>query len=1146
MDRAQNKAERLIQIENLLLAHPEGLTQAEIARRLKVDRSTINRYIPVLPKHIYIEDDGRWRLDRTADLINVRLNLHEALAVHLATRLLATRMDRQNPHAASALRKLGVAMQRWAARISHHVLESADVMDEAAQRNDPVYLQSLERLTLAWAEQRKVTIWHRSETTGKVHDYKFSPYFIEPYAVGQTTHVIGFSEPPGKMRTYKIERIERVDTNREAYEIPEDFDPRALLADAWGIWYTDGEPVDVTLKFHPRVAQRVRETRWHRSEQETELEDGSLLWTAKVAEPLEMLPWIRGWGPDGLRKALEKEVKRMAMVYGVDVIKPRDDLIAHRRERDGEEQLLVTHLVEASKLAGDFAAKVGLPEIGRIMGLLHDFGKASKEYQDYLRSAEGLINPDEDDYVDYKSKKGKIDHSTAGAQLIYQKLVNRGREGKFLGQFLALAIASHHSGLIDCLKPDGSNEFQRRIEKPNEDTHLTEALQKLQQIERQLDEILAQPLEKQFFDKIMSMKDSEKDATLPFKHGLLARLLLSCVLEADRLNTADFENPGNESIRNYGKYISWGVLIERLEAKFAEFARITDEMETESRTKEVNELRAQVAQACLDVAGKPKGIYQLTVPTGGGKTLASLRFALHHARAHGMDRVFYIVPYTTIIDQNADKVREILEKDGERDKVVLEHHSSLTPDKETRRHNLLAENWDAPIVFTTQVQFLEALFGSGTRDARRMHQLANSVIILDEVQTIPVRITQMFTTAARFLTHDCGATVVLCTATQPPFDKLENTYRKLNISPEQHIIPNEPELFQRLKRVEVYDERKPGGLTNTEIADLAEKALDDKRSVLVVVNTRASAQSLYQEIKYRQLGATTYHLSTNMCAAHRKDRLDEIRAKLEAKEPVVCISTQLIEAGVDIDFGAVIRALAGLDSIAQSAGRCNRHGMREDGGSVWVVNPQEESLDRLEDIRIGSEQAQRVLDDFRVTPNEFGEDRIGLKAIGDYYDFYYQTRKDHMAYPVSKNSAIGKDDNLFNLLSLNNDAVASYQRDHKTPPDILLRQSFKSAAGEFRVIDTLTRGVIIPYKEGIEVINDLCGAFAMEKQGKLLKRAQRYSVNLFDHQLKKLLQTGAIQEVQEGAEIYYLNEQYYSDEFGWSDKPVSDTTLHIE
>ena len=325
MSRAENKASRLLQIENLLLAHPEGLTQAEIARRTGVNRSTINRYLPDLPKHIYIDvlDGDKWKIDRTTDLINVRLNLHEALAVHLASRLLATRMDRQNPHAASSLRKLSIALQRWAPHISQHISQSADVMDDHSQRQDPVYLQALEKLTLAWAEQRKVRVWHRHEASGQIHEYIFSPYFIEPYAVGMATHVIGFREPPGALRTFKIERIERVEPLPDAYTIPSDFDPRELLASAWGIWYTENEPVEVVLRFHPRVAHRVLETRWHRSEQVEELPNGGLLWRARVAEPREMLPWIRGWGADvevmapwELRETMMGEAKGIAGVYG--------------------------------------------------------------------------------------------------------------------------------------------------------------------------------------------------------------------------------------------------------------------------------------------------------------------------------------------------------------------------------------------------------------------------------------------------------------------------------------------------------------------------------------------------------------------------------------------------------------------------------------------------------------------------------------------------------------------------------------------------------------------------------------------------------------------------------------------------------------
>lgn len=325
MNPSQTKANRLLQIEALLLAHPEGLTQADIARRLGVNRSTINRYIPELPGHIYIDDldGGKWKVDRQANLINVRFNLHEALAVHLASCLLATALDRQNPHAAAALRKLSVALERLAPLISAHMNQSADLIDENSQRQDANYLRSLEVLTAAWAEGRKVLVWHRKDHNEPARQYTFCPYDIEPSSVGRSTYAIGLREPPGAIRTFKIERIERVELLKDTYEIPAEFQPSQLLADAWGIWFTETEPVEVVLKFNQRVAQRLGETRWHRSEQVTKQADGSLLWRACIAEPQEMMPWIRGWGADvevlspvELREQLMAQVNLLAHVYG--------------------------------------------------------------------------------------------------------------------------------------------------------------------------------------------------------------------------------------------------------------------------------------------------------------------------------------------------------------------------------------------------------------------------------------------------------------------------------------------------------------------------------------------------------------------------------------------------------------------------------------------------------------------------------------------------------------------------------------------------------------------------------------------------------------------------------------------------------------
>ena len=299
-EKTIGKAERLLQIEMLLLDHPEGLTQAEIARRTGVNRSSISRSVDELTSQfpIHQEDDGRLVLDRDAYLSHVRLTLHEALAVHLATRLLAVWSDKHNPYAASALRKLGESLRRLAPLIAGHMKASADEMDSLLRRQDAGYLRVMETLTRAWSDGLKVRVWHEMDD-GSVHNYDFAPYFIEPYLWGHTSHVVGWREPPGKVRTLKLERIQRVELQKHAhYSIPADFDPRQYLANAWGIWTSEQPLQDVVLRFHPRVRTRVLETRWHPNEKVEELADGYLLWHAQVAEPREMLPWIRGWGAD--------------------------------------------------------------------------------------------------------------------------------------------------------------------------------------------------------------------------------------------------------------------------------------------------------------------------------------------------------------------------------------------------------------------------------------------------------------------------------------------------------------------------------------------------------------------------------------------------------------------------------------------------------------------------------------------------------------------------------------------------------------------------------------------------------------------------------------------------------------------------------
>ena len=812
------------------------------------------------------------------------------------------------------------------------------------------------------------------------------------------------------------------------------------------------------------------------------------------------------------------------------------DYIAHRREKDGEIQNLLDHLEEVSRKTGEFASKIGLKEQGELIGLLHDIGKASREFEQYIKSAVGLINPDEDDYVDAALKKGKVDHSTAGAQLIYRNLAGKNPEGLLVAQVLSLCIASHHSGLLDCISPDGVDAYSKRMAKIEEKTHINEVLGKISDEAKakittllQSKELLQNVVSR--FKALRTPLDSQE--TLFFKYGLMLRFLYSCLIDADRLNTADFEVPGAAKLRNHGNYADWPILINRLNEKLAAF-----------EPEGINTVRQKISQACYDFSDKPKGLYQLTVPTGGGKTFASLRFALHHADKRKMDRIIYVLPYTTIIDQNADEIRKVLEEKDKKGKylnrVVLEHHSNLMPDRETARQKVLSENWDAPVVLTTNVQVLEALFGSGTRGARRMHQLANAVIIFDEVQTLPVKCVQLFNTAVKFLVNNCGSTIILCTATQPLLDKIEPKSRALHITAEQQMVPNARQLFDDLKRVEVYDKTKPGGWSNDEIKELAGQRVIESGSVLVVVNTKTSAHKIYEQCTQIS-NVETYHLSTYMCPSHRMAVLDQVKACLHDKKPIICVSTQLIEAGVDISFGSVIRFLAGLDSIVQAAGRCNRHNEKYPAlGEVYIINPAEENIDAIEDIRIGKEKSERLLDEFKNNPEGFGNNILSPEAMEQYYQYYFYQRASEMNYPVTADSSVGRADNLFNLLSVNSLSVEEYKRIKNKNPAIPLRQAFMTAAKSFQAIESVARGIIVPYgEEGKNIINKLCSVQELEKQYKLIRQAQRYSVNVFPDLLKRL-QEQAVHEVQKGSGILYLDERYYSDEFGLSETPVKD------
>ena len=818
--------------------------------------------------------------------------------------------------------------------------------------------------------------------------------------------------------------------------------------------------------------------------------------------------------------------------------------IAHVRKVDGQPQFLQTHLTETAEIAKSLAAKLDLDQAGELLGLMHDFGKYSRKFQKYIHDETGLFNPDLDD-EESTPNGSKVDHSTAGAQWVYRELRKFGAAqgiGELFGQMLGLCIASHHGeGLIDCLDGEGNAVWKKRFEKEDELTHLAECEQNADKaVQQKADELAGENLIRSLLKAVKPILSDSRinEKTKEFYLGCLTRFLFSCLIDADRINSSDFEREAQKEVRRLTEKPDWQPAIDKLEAKLAGF---------ENRYP-IDEIRHRISDDCLKRAVDSQGIYTLTVPTGGGKTLTSLRYALHHAQKHNLDRIIYIIPYTSIIDQNAQAVREILGEDW-----VLEHHSNLEPEKQSWQDKLLSENWDKPIVFTTMVQFLDAWFGGGTRGARHIHPMINSVLIFDEIQTLPVKCVHLFCNVLNWLTTFGKSTAILCTATQPllgesglrnfPEDKMESiaSCGLLRLPENAEIMGKHQDLdklFADLSRVEIRFNEKSGGWNVDEAGAFLLEQFQTTPSCLFIVNTKKWAQELYQYCQRQNMPSESlFHLSTNQCAAHRKAIFDTIKARLKNKEPVICISTQLIEAGVDISMACVIRALSGLDSIAQAAGRCNRHGEKKGKGQVWVLNLQEQDFTRiLPDIQAGKTHAERVFRDFA------GQDILQPEAMKRYFEYYFYQRSDEMLYSV-KNSATGS---LLDWLSdnKNNPGGNININNRRTGKIQLLMQSFKSAGRAFQAIDAPTRAVIVPYGEGTELIAKLCGEWDPKEMHRTLQKAQRYSVNVFPNVWDKLQKENALHETIEGSGIYYLNERYYNDEFGLSLDETSEMTFY--
>ena len=714
------------------------------------------------------------------------------------------------------------------------------------------------------------------------------------------------------------------------------------------------------------------------------------------------------------------------------------EIIAHIRSKNDnfvEKQPLAGpegHLEGVAALAESFANAFNAGEFAKCAGLLHDLGKFKTDFQNYIRQSSGYDTEESDDFG-----VGKVDHSAAGAIWAYEKgntisPYEKGFNEKNIGGLLLpYIIAGHHSGL-----PDFWGKLDKRLTQKD---FLTQSLKNGG---------------KEFLDGIKFPALKTAPVKNPRDLHLWVRMLFSCLVDADFLDTERFMSPENFALRE--KSIS----LKELKARFDSFM---DKMSKNAPSTEINKIRAEILSDCRQGAMKEPGLFSLTVPTGGGKTLASMGFALDHAIKYGKSRIIVAIPYTSIIEQTADVYKNVF-KNGDEDlsNVVLEHHSNLDPDKETTKSKLAVENWDAPIVVTTNVQLLESLFAAKTSRCRKIHNIANSVVILDEAQMLPPEYLKPILGVLESLTTDFGCSVVLCTATQPtlqghiggdPAPHGEGGFEGLPRNNVRELIKNPQELFEKMNRTNVtYIPEK---------IDSWEKVamqLIQYDQVLCIVNTRKDCKALYDSMP-----PDTIHLSASMCGQHRSNLIAEIKRKLKKGDPIRVVSTQLVEAGVDIDFPVVYRAMAGLDSVAQAAGRCNREGKLKQG-NVYVFNAPKEPPVGL--LRFGAQASQHVIDQDKLE---------NIPLIPEIFSTYFRTYYNQIHSFDKKNI-------LHNLdLRANN-----------------LKAEFRTAAENFQLIDDKAqKSVIVWYSDNKINSQELIAQLeAVGLKRDIMRKLQRCTVNI--------------------------------------------------
>ena len=525
----------------------------------------------------------------------------------------------------------------------------------------------------------------------------------------------------------------------------------------------------------------------------------------------------------------------------------------------------------------------------------------------------------------------------------------------------------------------------------------------------------------------------------------------------------------------------------------------------DSTSSEISAMRETVSNQCAESGMRECGIYQLCVPTGGGKTLSSLRFALVHAKNHSMRRIIYVIPYLSILDQTAMAIRDAI---GGDDQIVLEHHSNILPDDPVF-YKLHTDRWDSHIILTTQVQFLESVFSAKGSDLRKLHNMANSVIIFDEAQSLPIKCVHLFNSAVNFLNAVCKVTILLCSATQPLLDKVE---RKILLSANPSIAAD----CVSPKRTNIEIALRAAGYSFQDLAEFAFEKLES--SMLIIVNTKAAAKSLFTELD--KAGVSVMHLSTSMCPAHRDAVIADLKSRLNSSlshnsedcEPFICVSTQLVEAGLDISFECVIRDISGLDSIFQAAGRCNRHGEFGCIKNVYVVNIKGVNLSKLPDIQIGADITYRLFKDEAIDINK-------------YYEKYFHARRRQMDYPID-------DGSTYDLLTKNIQGFNALKNKGHAH-NVEMRPAIRSAAENFYVIAPGQTEVLVPYGECKRVVAEYIATHNLAGKREKLRELNKYAVSLYSYQVEQLKEKGALPRINEDEhKLLILADGFYNSHFG--------------